>query len=193
MHVVPGRLSTEVDDLVIEGPTYRLRAPRARLVLAPGVLWGQALSFRVVEMDQPILEMWRGRPASRPRPLNKPIVISDLRVTGAPSLLPYQLAPGHVRHPRHRLDGAIGEGTVALGATGGTWRRDPRSPSAAEPRPPRISSGLDITIDSGEAAVPRTPRSRSPDPWAARATCIPTSPSTPTSRSTTSPRSARRR
>src|SRR5688500_3084221 len=47
MHVVPGRLSGEVYDLIIEGPTYRLTAPRARLVIAPGFLWGQSLQFRV--------------------------------------------------------------------------------------------------------------------------------------------------
>ncbi len=62
MHVVPGRLSSEVYDLVIEGPSYRLTAQRARLVIAPGFLWGQTLSFRVVEIEKPILEMWPGPP-----------------------------------------------------------------------------------------------------------------------------------
>ena len=33
MHVVPGRLSTDVYGLVVEGPSYKLTVPRARLVL----------------------------------------------------------------------------------------------------------------------------------------------------------------
>jgi len=81
MHVVPGRLTTEAYDLVIEGPTYRLTAPRARLMLAPGFLWGQALSFRSVEIERPILEVWPGPPGKPTRPLDQPLVIRDLSVT----------------------------------------------------------------------------------------------------------------
>src|SRR5215510_11704338 len=57
MHVVPGRLSTEIEDLVIQGPTYRVVVPRGRLVLAPGFLFGQALSFVSVELDSARLEI----------------------------------------------------------------------------------------------------------------------------------------
>ena len=42
MHTVPGRLSTDVEDLVIQGPTYRLTVPKARVVLEPGFLFGKA-------------------------------------------------------------------------------------------------------------------------------------------------------
>ena len=46
LHVVPGRLRTEVVDLVIEGPSYRLEVPKARVVFSPGFFWGRSLSFR---------------------------------------------------------------------------------------------------------------------------------------------------
>src|SRR5437764_15494355 len=45
MHTVPGRLSTDVEDLVIQGPTYRLSVPKARIVLTPSFLFGKGLSF----------------------------------------------------------------------------------------------------------------------------------------------------
>ena len=57
MHTVPGRLSTDVEDLVIQGPTYRLTVPKARVVLEPGFLFGKALSFLSVVLDSPRLEI----------------------------------------------------------------------------------------------------------------------------------------
>jgi hypothetical protein len=55
LHVVPGKLRTEVVDLVIEGPAYRLEVPRARVVFSPGFFLGRALSFRDIEMEGPRL------------------------------------------------------------------------------------------------------------------------------------------
>src|SRR5690348_16920516 len=31
LHVVPGKLYAEISDFVVEGPTYRIEAPRARV------------------------------------------------------------------------------------------------------------------------------------------------------------------
>ena len=53
LHVVPGRLRTEVVDLVIEGPAYRLEVPKARVVFSPGFFWGRSLSFQEIEMESP--------------------------------------------------------------------------------------------------------------------------------------------
>ncbi len=152
MHVVPGRLSTDVDDLLIEGPTYRLRAPRARLVLAPGFLWGQALSFRVVEIQNPTLEMWPGPPGKPSPPLTQPLVIRDLRVSGG-SIVYRTSEQGTFVIRNVALTGAIGEGTVNLGAGGGTWQRDPNVEVGPVAGILRISSALDITIDSLKGSV----------------------------------------
>ena len=38
MHTVPGRLSTDIEDLVIQGPTYRLSVPKARVDALRGYL-----------------------------------------------------------------------------------------------------------------------------------------------------------
>jgi len=148
MHVVPGRLSSEVYDLVIEGPAYRLTAPRARLVIAPGFLWGQTLSFRVVEIERPTLEMWPGPPGKTSKPLDQPLVVNDLRVNGG-SIVFRTEEQGTFVIRDIALTGAIGQGTVTLASAGGAWRRE------AGPIPLgkmdgilRVSSALDVTIDT---------------------------------------------
>ena len=67
LHVVPGRLRTEVVDLVIEGPAYRLEVPKARIVFSPGFFWGRSLSFREIEMESPRLTMKARTPAALSR------------------------------------------------------------------------------------------------------------------------------
>src|SRR4029450_5442772 len=63
LHIVPGRLRTEVTDLVIEGPASRLEVPRARVVFSPGFFLGRSLSFREIEMESPRLTL---RPSPNP-------------------------------------------------------------------------------------------------------------------------------
>src|SRR6266852_6141109 len=82
LHVVPGHLRTDVEDLVIQGPTYRLKVPRGRLVLAPGFLWGQALSFESVELDSPTLEVTPSAEAGPASAVKQAIVLHHLTVTG---------------------------------------------------------------------------------------------------------------
>ncbi len=156
MHVIPGRLSTEAYDLVIEGPTYRLTAPRVRMVLAPGFLWGQYLSFRVVEIERPTLEVWPGPPGEPTQPLDQPLVIRDLRVSDG-SLVYRHVDQGTFAIRTIGLNGGIGQGTIALGASGGTWRREPRPiPIGPLSGVLRISSALEITIDSFQGSVADT-------------------------------------
>ena len=123
MHVVPGRLSTDVYGLVVEGPTYRLTAPRARLVLAPGFLWGGSLEFRSVELEQPVLEMWEGPPTEKRPPVDRRLVIGSLHVAGG-SVVYRSGKQGTFVIRNVALDGSVGSGTITLGASGGEWRRD---------------------------------------------------------------------
>jgi hypothetical protein len=73
LHIVPGKLRTEIADLVIEGPAYRLEVPRARVVFSPGLLWGTSLSFNEIQMERPRLTLRPDpRPARETPPLRKP-------------------------------------------------------------------------------------------------------------------------
>src|SRR5688572_27112143 len=111
MHVVPGRLSTDVYGLVVEGPTYRLTVPRARLVLAPGFLWGGSLEFRAVELDQPVLEMWEGPPREKRPPVDRRLVIGRLHVAGG-SVVYRSGSQGTFVVRNVALDGSVGSGTI---------------------------------------------------------------------------------
>ena len=49
LHVVPGRLWAEVTDLVIEGPTYRIEAPRARVRASWALVMGRGIDLQLLE------------------------------------------------------------------------------------------------------------------------------------------------
>src|SRR4051812_29603100 len=111
MHTVPGRLSTEIEDLVIKGPTYTLSVPKARVVLAPGLLFGEALSFVSVELDSPRLEITPGAQTSDSSAVNQAFVIHQLTVTNA--TIVYHLGPSNqLTLTGVSMRGAVGEGTL---------------------------------------------------------------------------------
>ena len=90
MHTVPGRLSTEVEDVLIQGPTYRLAIPKGRIVLTPGFLFGKGLSFVSIDLDSPRLEITPGSQTSDSAAVNQPVLIHKLTVTLCPLTLPSQ-------------------------------------------------------------------------------------------------------
>ena len=136
----------------------------------PGFLWGQALSFRAVEIERPTLEVWPGPPgkptqaagpaAGHPRPAGERR-IDRLPARGA----------GHVRHPqprprrRHRRRERSRSGPA--GARGGASRvhfRSARCPGSSASRRRSTSP----SIRSRERSPTRA--CASPVRWAARAT-----------------------
>lgn len=147
LHVVPGKLRTEVADLVIEGPAYRLEVPKARVVFSPGFFWGRSLSFREIEMESPRLTM-KARPtaATETPPLRKPLLIRSFRATNA--TVTYEHPPqGTLLLHGIEAQGAVGQGDLTFSAAGGSWQRPgdtlPAGPARARLR---ISSGLDIAV-----------------------------------------------
>src|ERR1700694_3689547 len=108
MHTVPGRLSTDVEDLVIQGPTYRLTVPKAQVVLEPGFLFGRALSFVSVVLDSPRLEITPAQ-TSDSSAVNQAFIIRQLTVTNATVV--YHLGPhNQLTLAGVSMRGAVGEG-----------------------------------------------------------------------------------
>src|SRR4051812_10819838 len=153
MHTVPGRLATDVDDLVIQGPTYRLTVPKAHMILAPGFLFGKGLSFVTLVLDSPRLEITPGADNGKgSSPFNQSMVIHHLEVTNATVV--YHLDP-HSELTLHgvSLRGAVGEGALDVAAAGGTWKRDTTVALGPVTGRLRISPQFAIGIDTLQADV----------------------------------------
>jgi outer membrane protein assembly factor BamA/autotransporter translocation and assembly factor TamB len=152
MHTVPGRLSTDVEDVVIQGPTYRLTLPKARIVLAPTFLFGKGLSFVSVELDSPRLEITAGADTTDSAAVNQQVLIHSLSVTNA--TIVYHLGlQNQLTLTGVSMRGAVGEGTLDVAAKGGTWQRDTTVALGPVTGRLRVSSRLDIAIDTLQADV----------------------------------------
>src|SRR5688572_22575210 len=151
MYTVPGRLSTDVEDLVIQGPTYRLPVPKARVVLEPGFLFGKGLTFLSVILDSPRLEITPATTGDSAA-VNQIVFIRQLTVTNA--TIVYHLGPSNqLTLNGVSMRGAVGEGTLDVAARGGSWQRDTTVALGPVTGRLRVSSRLDIGIDTLQADV----------------------------------------
>jgi outer membrane protein assembly factor BamA/autotransporter translocation and assembly factor TamB len=147
LHVVPGKLRTEVVDLVIEAPAYRLEVPRAHVIFSPGFIWGRSLSFREIQMERPrLLVRPDPRPPRESQPLRKPLLIQSILVTEG--TVTYA-------HPTHgslvlrdvSARGSVGSGTLEVASAGGAWERAGDTlPAAPVNGRLQVSSGLDVRV-----------------------------------------------
>ncbi len=151
MQTVPGRLSTDVEDLVIQGPTYRLTVPKARVVLEPGFLLGRGLTFLSVVLDSPRLEITPAT-TSDSAAVNQIVVIRQLTVTNATVI--YHLGPNNqLTLNGVSMRGAVGDGTLEVAAQGGSWQRETTVALGPVSGRLRVSSRLDIGIDTLQGDV----------------------------------------
>ncbi|HKC82980.1 MAG TPA: hypothetical protein VKD46_03170, partial [bacterium] len=151
MHTVPGRLSTDVEDLVIQGPTYRLIVPKAQVILEPGFLFGKALSFVSVVLDAPRLEITPAT-TSDSSAVKQAFIIRQLTVTNATVI--YHLGPNNqLTLSGVSMRGAVGEGALEVAATGGSWQRETTVALGPVSGRLRVSSRLDIGIDTLQGDV----------------------------------------
>ena len=151
MHTVPGRLSTDVEDLVIQGPTYRLTVPKARVVLEPGFLFGKGLTFLSVVLDSPRLEITPATTGDSAA-VNQIVFIRQLTVTNA--TIVYHLGPNNqLTLTGVSMRGAVGEASLDVAAKGGSWQRDTTVALGPVTGRLRVSSRLDIGIDTLQADV----------------------------------------
>ena len=119
----PGRLRGEIGSLVLEGPTYRLEVPRARVDLALAALTGGPLEIRFLELEEPRLLLKTSAGAQAPsEPWAGPLLVHDLRIRGG--TIDYDLGSGHgLRVEGLDTEGALGSGALDLRAAGLEWRR----------------------------------------------------------------------
>jgi len=157
IHVVPGGLRAEVWDLVIEGPTYRLEVPHARLTLAAGFIFGNDLVLNSVWMENPRLHLHPVPGPAKEPTLKQPVLIHDLKVTGATVTYAPPPPTGEVILRDVTLDGAVGfDGKLKVTSSGGLWNRAQPLQIVASQAQLEVSSRLDVTVDSFEGGTPLT-------------------------------------
>ena len=154
IHVVPGGLSAEVWDLVIEGPTYRLEIPHARISLAAGFILGRDLVLHSVWMENPRLHLHRVPGPAKEPTLRQPVLIRTLKVTGATVTYAPPPPEGEVILRDVALDGAVGfDGVLQVTSSGGIWNRAQPLELVATRARLKVSSKLDVEVDSFESGT----------------------------------------
>ncbi|HMC07869.1 MAG TPA: translocation/assembly module TamB domain-containing protein, partial [Actinomycetota bacterium] len=153
--VVPGGLRAEVWDLVIEGPTYRLEVPHARVALAAGFIFGRDLALNSVWMENPRLHLHPVPAPAKEPTITKPLLIHDLKVTGgtvtyAPPPPNGELVLGDVA-----LDGVVGfDGVLQVASSGGLWNRAQPLQLIATQARLKVSAKLEVEVESFESGTP---------------------------------------
>jgi hypothetical protein len=157
LHVVPARLSAEVEDLFVEGASYSVTVPRLRLSLTPGVLLGRLPAFRTIEVDGARIEARPSRGEAPSRPWTQPVVVAHLAITNATLVYRDDLAGGDVTVRGLGLRGSLGTGALELTAAEILWARPTPLTIGPVLARLRVSPLLDIEVDTLQA---RTAASR---------------------------------
>jgi outer membrane protein assembly factor BamA/autotransporter translocation and assembly factor TamB len=155
--VVPGGLRAEVWDLVIEGPTYRLEVPHARVALAAGFIFGRDLVLNSVWMENPRLHL-RPVPGPAKEPtIRQPMLIHNLKVTGGTVTYAPPPPNGELILRDVALDGPVGfDGVLQVASSGGLWNRAQPLPFIPTQARLKVSSKLEVEVESFEGGTPLT-------------------------------------
>ena len=155
IHVVPGGLRAEVWDLVIEGPTYRLEVPRAQVSLAAGFIFGRDLVLNSVWMENPRLRLHPVPSTAKEPTLKQPLLVRSLKVTGGTVTYAPPPPNGELILRDVALDGAVGfEGPLQVASSGGVWNRAQPLQIIATQARLKVSSKLDVEVESFESGTP---------------------------------------
>jgi outer membrane protein assembly factor BamA/autotransporter translocation and assembly factor TamB len=152
----PARLSAEIEGLTIDAPAYRLDARHVQLRLRRRALSG-ALAIRSLEIDG-LRVVVRG--TAPPSPATTAgalvVVIEELRVRDGALL--YEGGPGQgtVALDGLTADGAVGQGTLTLGAGSGHYHGRADVPIGPARAVLRVSRSLDVVVESFEGGLARS-------------------------------------
>jgi outer membrane protein insertion porin family len=154
LHVVPGSLSAELRELTLEGPSYRIEVPHARVRATLALVLRGTLDLRSLEADSPRITL-RPPPAGAPAE-RADVRIAWLRVTDATVIYEDERLGGPLRLDDVDASGSIGEGALVASASGGLWSRDPQVPLGPASLRAQVSPAFDLDVQSLEAGTPRS-------------------------------------
>jgi outer membrane protein insertion porin family len=155
LHVVPGRLWAEVTDLVIEGPTYRIEAPRARVRASWALVMGRGIDLQLLEARGARITL-RPPPPDQPPAVLPSVRIARLHLEDATLVYADPALRGDVRLDHVDVAGSIGSGALVATAAGGAWLRTPEVPLGPVSARARVSPELLLDIDAADAGTVRS-------------------------------------
>lgn len=155
LHVVPGSLSAELRELTLEGPTYRIEVPHARVRATLALLIRGRIDLRSLEASGARITLRPPPETVNPEPLPA-VRIQSLRLTDAVVTYEDERLGGVVRLDGVDVNGSIGEGMLVATARGGVWSREPEVPLGPVSTRTHVSEALALDIESLEAGTPRS-------------------------------------
>lgn len=155
LHVVPGKLYAEIADFVIEGPAYRIEAPRARVRASWALVMGRGIDLQLLEAEGARITL-RPPPAEQPPSVLPAVRIADLRLSDATIVYSDPALEGDVVLERVNVTGSVGSGALVATAAGGSWQRTPQVPLGPVNARARVSPELVVEIDSADAGTLRS-------------------------------------
>jgi outer membrane protein insertion porin family len=155
LHVVPGRLYAEIGDFVVEGPTYRIEAPRARVRANWALVMGRGIDLQLLEAEGARITL-RPPPSDQPASLLPTVRIASLHLKDATLVYSDPALEGDVRLEHVDVRGAIGSGTLVAAAAGGAWQRTPAVPLGPLNARVRVSPELLLDLESADAGTVRS-------------------------------------
>jgi hypothetical protein len=155
LHVVPGRLYAEIADFVLEGPTYTIEAPRARVRASWALVMGRGIDLHLLEAEGAHITL-RPSPPDQPASAVPAVRIADLRLKDATLVYSDPALEGDLRLEHLDVTGSIGSGVLVARAAGGAWQRTPQVPFGPLNARARVSSDLVVDLESADAGTLRS-------------------------------------
>jgi outer membrane protein assembly factor BamA/autotransporter translocation and assembly factor TamB len=147
LHVVPGRLWAEIEDLAVTGPDLSFTARRLTLSVAPSLLFGGAPTLRRLTIESPRLVInASGGGASGAGRL--PVIVEDVRITGGTIVYTDPSLGGRVTLPGVDVTGSLGMGSLSVTTGEGIWAREPAVAVGPIRGHVRITPLLSIALDT---------------------------------------------
>ncbi len=155
LHIVPGRLLAEVEDLAVTGPDLSFTARRLTLSVAPSLLFGGAPTLRRLTIESPrlVIDASGGGGSGAGR---LPVIVEDMRIIGGTIVYTDPSLGGRITLPSVNVTGSLGTGSLSVTTGEGTWAREPAvavGPLRGQLRiTPLLSIGLDaLVVRSGSS------------------------------------------
>ncbi len=159
LRVIPGRLSLELRDLVIDAPSARIEIPRGRVAFSLPGLVNRAFSagglpaIRSLELESPRIGIRGGSPASGSPGTVPAVTAQNVRISDATLVYSDPGFGGDVTLRGIEIRGELGHGALVMTARGGEWARStpvPFGPARAELE---VSPSLALRVRAFTAAA----------------------------------------